>query len=110
MVLDYLNVLTQSIAITDSMFNCGKFFTKNATAIAILSIRDREKKNISRPHETLLGIQCCHQKCQSRKKKINFVPKYFFYKIVISQKAQIFRKDNICFRILKVLLAILTTY
>ena len=30
MVLVYLNILTQSIAITDSMFNFGNFLTKNA--------------------------------------------------------------------------------
>ena len=28
------NILTKSIAITDSMFNFGKFFTKNAITFA----------------------------------------------------------------------------
>ena len=65
--LVFLNILTQSIAITDSMFNFGNFLTKKR--YNFWSKKDRKKKKISRRHEILLRIQCCHQKCQNRKKK-----------------------------------------
>ena len=65
--LVYLNILTQSIAITDSMFNFGNFLTKKR--YNFWSQRDRKKKKISRWHEILLRIQSCHKKCQNRKKK-----------------------------------------
>ena len=67
MYFSYLNILTQSIAITDSMFNFGNFLTKNAITFDQKEIE--RKKNISRWHEILLRIQCCHQKYQNRKKK-----------------------------------------
>ena len=38
MVLDYLNMLTQAITITDSMFNFGNFFTKNAIIFDLTKI------------------------------------------------------------------------
>ena len=67
--------MTQSInAITDSMFYFGKFLTKSAITFDLTKI---ERKKISRRHEILLRIQCCHQKCQNRKKIKTFFPKYF---------------------------------
>ena len=68
--LVYLNILTQSIAITDSMFNFGNFLTKNAITFDQKEI-EREK-NISRRHEISLRIRCCHKKCQNCKKKNQF--------------------------------------
>ena len=76
--LVYMNILTQSIAITDSMFNFGNFLTKNAITFDQKEIE--RKKKISRRHEILLRIQFCHQKCQNHKKKINFFPKIFLTK------------------------------
>ena len=43
--LVYLNILTQSIAITDSMFNFGNFLTKNAITFDQKEIK--RKKYIS---------------------------------------------------------------
>ena len=60
----YLNILTQSIAITNSMLNFGNFLTKNAITFDQKEI----EKKISRRHEILLRIQCCIKKCQNRKK------------------------------------------
>ena len=77
MVLDYLNILTQSIAITGNMFNFGNFCTKNGIAIDLTEI---EKPKTFRGHEILLRIQCCHQKCQNHKKKSTCFPKCFAIK------------------------------
>ena len=71
--LDYLNILTQSIAITDSMFNFGNFLTKNAITFDPKEIE--RKKKISRRHEILLPIQCCNKNVKITRKKINFFPK-----------------------------------
>ena len=79
MFLVYLNILTQSISITDSMFNLAKFWTKNAITFDLTEIE--RKKKISRRHQILWRIQCCPQKCQNCKEKIfffaedNFCPK-----------------------------------
>ena len=73
--LVYLNILTQSIAITDIMFNFGNFLTTKH--YNFWSKSDRKKKKISRQHEILLRIQCRHKKCQNRKKKNIFFSKYF---------------------------------
>ena len=78
-------ILTQSIAITDSMFNFGNFLTKNAITF---DQKEIEKKNISRRHEISLRIQCCQKKCQNRKKKINFFSKIF------SMKSPFFNKNT----------------
>ena len=69
-----MNILTQSNAIKDSMFNFGNFLTKHAITFDQKKI---ERKKITRGKEILLRIQCCHHKCQNHKKKINFFPKYF---------------------------------
>ena len=79
--LVYLNILTQSITITDSMFNIGNFVTKKR--YKFWSKRDRKQKNVSRRHEILLRIQCCHRKCQNRKKKNQLFSKNVFNKIAI---------------------------
>ena len=60
------------------MFNFGNFLTKNAITF--------DQKEISRRHEILLRIQCCHKKCQNRKKKINFFPKIFSTKLPFFKK------------------------
>ena len=54
MVLVYLNILTQSIAITDSMFNFGNFLTKNAITI--------DQKEIERKK---LYLVCMKFRCAS---------------------------------------------
>ena len=82
--LVYLNILTQSIAITDSMFNFGNFLTKKR--YNFWSKRDRKKINISRRHEISLRIQCCHKKCQNRKKKNQLFSQNIFNKIAIFKK------------------------
>ena len=71
----FFNILTQSIAITDSMFNFGNFLTKNAITFDQKEIE--RKKDISW-HDISLCIQFCHKKCQNRKKKKStFFPKYY---------------------------------
>ena len=71
-----MNTLTQSIAITDSMFNFGNFLTKNAITF--------DKKEIERKKRYLVCMKfCCAsnaaiKKCQNRKKKINLFSKIFF--------------------------------
>ena len=69
MVLLYLNILTMSIVQLWQLFD-----KKNAITF---DQKEIEKKKISRRHEILLRIQCCHKKCQNRKKKISFFPKIF---------------------------------
>ena len=73
--LAYLNILTQSIAITDSMFNFGNFLTKNAITF--------DQKEIERKKLNLVGMKF---RCTSNaaiknvkiaRKKSPFFPKYF---------------------------------
>ena len=82
--LVYLNILTQSIAITDSMFNFGNFLTKNAITF--------DQKEIGRKKRYLVGMKFC---CTSNAaitnvkiatKKINFFP------ILFSTKSPFFKK------------------
>ena len=82
--LVYLNILNQSIAITDSMFNFGNFLTKKR--YNFWSKRDRKKKNISRRHEISLRIQCCQKKCQNRQKKNQPFCQNIFNKIALFLK------------------------
>ena len=70
-----MNILTQPIAITESMFNFGKFLTKNAVTFDLAEME--RKKKISGRHEILLRIQSCHQEWQNRKKKIFLQNRYF---------------------------------
>ena len=51
MVLVYLNILTQSIVITDSMLNFGNFLTKNAITF--------DQKEIERKKLHLVGMKFC---------------------------------------------------
>ena len=85
-----------------------QLFTKNDINFDQKEIE--RKKKISRRHKILLQIQCCHQKCQNRKKKNQLFSKNIFNKIVIFKKIQIFRKQKVYFQILEVLPVILTTY
>ena len=67
MFLVYLNILTQSIAITDSMLNFGNFLTKNAITF--------DQKEIEKKRRYHVGMKfCCTfnaaiKICQNRKKK-----------------------------------------
>ena len=84
MVFSFLNILTQSIAITDSMFNFGNFLTKNAMTF--------DQKEIERKKLHLVGMKfrCASnaaiKKCQNRKKKINFFSKIFTTKSPFKKK------------------------
>ena len=104
----YLNILTQSIAITDSMFNFGNFLTKKRCNFG--SKRDRKKKRY------LVGMKfCCASNAAIKnvkiaRKKLNFIPKIFSTKSPFFKTIQIFRKHKIYFQILEVLPVILTTY
>ena len=102
MVLVYLNILTQSIAITDSMFNFGNFLTKNAITFDPNEI---ERKKI---YLVSMKFHCASnaaiKNVKIAKKKSTFFPKYF------QQKILIFRKHKVYFQILEVLPVILTTY
>ena len=88
MVLVYLNILTQSIAITDSMFNFGNFLTKNAITF--------DQKEIERKKRYLVGMKfCCASDAAIKnvkiaRKKINFFPKIFLTKSPFSKQNTIF--------------------
>ena len=79
--LVYLNILTQSIAITDSMFNFGNFLTKNAITF--------DPKEIERKKMYLVGMKfrCASnaaiKKCQNRKKKNQLFFQNIFNQIAI---------------------------
>ena len=93
---------------TDSMFNFGNFLTKNAITFDQKEIE--RKKKISRRHEILLRIQCCHKKMsKSQEKKQTFFPKYFQQNRHF-KKIEIFRKYKVYFQIFEVLPVNLTTY
>ena len=77
--LVYLNILTQSIAITDSMFNFGNILTKNAITF--------DQKEIERNKIYLVGMKfCCASNAAIKyvkiaRKKITFFPKIFSKKL-----------------------------
>ena len=84
MFLIYVNILTQSIAITDSMFNFGNFLTKNAITF--------DPNEIERKKIYLVGMKF---RCASNdaiknvkiaRKKINFFSKIFSTKSLFFQK------------------------
>ena len=108
MVLVYLNILTQSIAITDSMFNFGNFLTKNAITF--------DQKEIERKKKYLVGMKfCCASNAAIKnvkiaRKKINFFLKIFSTKSPFLKIIQFFRKHKVYFQILEVLPVILTIY
>ena len=86
MILSLFEYL-DSVNCNHSMFNFGNFLTKNAITFDPKEI-DRKKKNISRRHEISLRIQCCHKKCQNRKKKNQLFSKIFF------KKSPFFKKNT----------------
>ena len=106
MVFSYLNILIQSVAIIDSTFNFGNFFTKNAITF---DQKEIERKKICM-QEILLGIECCNKNVKIARKKINFFFKIFSTKSTFCFKIHIFRKHNVYFQILGVLPVIMTTY
>ena len=73
--LVYLNILTQSIAITDSMFNFGNFLTKNAITF--------DQKEIERIKRYFVRMKfCCASNAAIKyvkiaRKKSTFFSKYF---------------------------------
>ena len=105
-----MNILTQSIAITDSMFNFGNFFfTKNAITF--------DPNEIERKKIYLVGIKfrCASnaaiKKCQNRKKKNQLFFQNIFNNIAIFfKKILIFGKHKVYFQLLEVIPVILTTY
>ena len=104
----YLNILTQSVAITDSMFNIDNYLTKKT--LLTFDQKEIEKKKISRRHEVVLRIQCCHKKMsKSQEKNSTFFLKYFQQNRHFLKTLQIFRKHKVYFQILEVLPVILTT-
>ena len=84
--LVYLNTLTQSIAITDSMYNFGNFLTKNAITF--------DKKEIERKkvHLVSMKFRCASnaaiKNVKIARKKINFFSKIF------STKSPFFKKNT----------------
>ena len=103
-----MNILTQSIAITDSMFNFGNFLTKNAITFY--------QKEIERKKSYLVGMKfrCASNAAikmsKSQEKKSTFFPKYFQQNRHFLKKIQIFRKYKVYFQIHEILPVILTTY
>ena len=71
--------MTQSIAITDSMFNFGNFLTKNTITF--------DHKEIERKKWYIVGMKiCCASNAAIKNVKIariknKLFPKIFFYKI-----------------------------
>ena len=109
MLLVYLNILTQSIAITDSMFNFGNFLTKNAITF--------DQKEIERKKRYLVYMKfCCASNAAIKnvniaRTKNNLFPKIFSTKSPFSKKNRIFKKKHkVYFQIPKVLPVNLTTY
>ena len=70
--LVYLNILTQSIAITDSMFNFGNFLTKNAITF--------DQKEVERK-KYLVGMKfCCASNAAIKMSKLQEKKSTFFQK------------------------------
>ena len=103
-----MNILTQSIAMTNSMFNFGNCFTKNAITF--------DQKEIERKKKYLVSMKFCYasnaaiKKFKIARKKTQLFSKNIFNKIAIFLKIQIFRKHKVYFKFLEVLPVILTTY
>ena len=96
MVFSSLNILTQSIAITDSMFNFGNFLTKNAITF--------DQKEIERKKRYLVGMKFC---CASNdaiknvkiaRKKLTFFQKYFHQNCHFSKKYRFLENIRYIFR------------
>ena len=82
MVLVYLNILTQSIAITDSMFNFGIFLTKNAI---IFDLTEIERKKYLVCIKFCCASNAAFKNLEIARIKSNFFQNYFS-KIAIFQK------------------------
>ena len=108
MVLVSLNILTQSIAITDSMFNFGSFVTKNAITF--------DQKEIERKKLYLVGMKfsCASnaaiKNVKIARKIIKFFSKIFSTKLLFFKENTDFRKYKVYFQILEILPVIMTTY
>ena len=104
----FFNILTQSIAITDSMFNFGNFFMKNAITF--------DQKDIDRKKKYIVVMKfCCTSNAAIKKfkiarKKSTFSQNIFKKIAIFFKKIKIFRKHKVYFQILGVLPVILTTY
>ena len=89
MFLVYINVLAQSMAITDSMFNFGNFCQKN--------VKTFDQKEIERKKYIMVGIKfCCASNAAIQNVKI---AKIFLIKSQFFLKIQIFRKHKVYFQI-----------
>ena len=73
--LVYLNILTQSIAITDSMFSFGNFLTKNPITFYQKEIERKKLYHVSMKFRCASNAAIKNVKIA--RKKINFFPKYF---------------------------------
>ena len=93
--LVYLNMFTQLIAITYSMFNFGKFLTKNAITFDLTEIG--RKKRYLASMKFYCASNAAFKNVKIVGKKINFFPKIFLTKSSFFQKIQIFRKNKIFF-------------
>ena len=86
MVLVYLNILTQSIAITNSMFNFGNFLTKNALTF--------DEKEIERKKLYLVGMKFrCASNAAIKKFKIAKKKNQLFFQNIFN-KITIFLKNT----------------
>ena len=84
MVFSYLNILTQSIAIIDSMFNFGNFLTKNAITF--------DPKEIERKKIYLVGMKF---RCASNAAIKNVkIARIFFFSKIFSTKSTFFKKNT----------------
>ena len=82
--------MTQSIAITDSMFNFGNFLKKNAITF--------DQKEIERKKIYLVGMKfCCASNAAIKNVKIarKKIQKYFQQNRHFSKKIQIFRNKSV---------------
>ena len=100
-MLVYLNILTQSIEITDSMF-LATFLQKNAITF--------DQKEIERKKKYLVYMKFCCASTAAIKIFKTAIKKYFQQNRHLFTKIQLFRKYKFYFQILEVLPVILTTY
>ena len=85
--LVYLNILTQSIAITDSMFNFGNFLTKKR--YNFWSKRDKKKKIYH------VGMKFrCASKAALKNVKIAKKKNQIFFQNIFNKIAIFFKKYN----------------
>ena len=78
MVFSFLNILTQSIAITDSMFNFDNFLTKNAITF--------DQKEIERKKLYLVVMKfCCASNAAIKNVKLQEKKSTFFFKIFLTK-------------------------